>query len=81
MPDPAQIAAREEQLLTEIRSVIDQLDPELGERLRYLHPAQGVPNSVTMPDQYGLFVAEALSLLFRQAAPRPRGRPRSPRGS
>jgi hypothetical protein len=81
MADPAQIAAREEQLLTEVRAVIDQLDPEVGEQLRHLHPGGGVPNSFTMPDQFGLFVAEALALLFRQAAPRRRGRPRKQEAS
>jgi hypothetical protein len=81
MAAPDVIAGRQQELLKEILDIADQLDPEAAERITRLLPNGAMPNSFKTPDEYALVVAEALNLLYRNAAPKRRGRPRKQEAS
>ncbi len=76
-------AQRQEGALNRIREILEKHHPETEERLNVYTPALGsVPNSIKMPDQFDLYVAECLQMfaelldpILEDRKPKKRGRP------
>jgi hypothetical protein len=62
------IFARQHKAITNLRDVIEELDPERGAALRNLSYGGQVPNSSKQPDLYVTYITEAILLLHRRLA-------------
>jgi hypothetical protein len=73
------IAARQNQALTELTSILEHHDPEAAARLAKTNHGHGVPTSPKRPLENATYLAESLFILAqivdRELTPKKRGRP------
>jgi hypothetical protein len=73
------IAARQNQALTELTSILERHDPEAAARLAKTNHGHGVPTSPKRPLENATYLAESLFILAqivdRELTPKKRGRP------
>jgi hypothetical protein len=74
------IAARQNQALTELTTILERHDPEAAARLAKTNHGHGVPTSPKRPLENATYLAESLLILAqivdRELTPKKRGRPR-----
>lgn len=80
MTAPHIIAERQQEALTELRTILERHDPEAASRLAKTNHNRGVPTSPKRPLETVTFLAESTLILAKivdeQLTPRKRGRPR-----
>lgn len=83
MTAPHLIAARQQQALTELTTILERHDPEATTRLAKTNHGGGVPTSPKRPLENATYLAESLLILAqivdRELTPKKRGRPRKTR--
>jgi hypothetical protein len=74
------IAARQQQALTELTSILERHDPEAAARLAKTNHGRGVPTSPKRPLENATYLAESVLILAQivdeRLTPKKRGRPR-----
>jgi hypothetical protein len=80
MTAPHLIAARQQEVLTELTAILERHDPEAAARLAKTNHNHGVPTSPKRPLENATYMAESLLILAqivdRDLTPKKRGRPR-----
>jgi len=80
MTAPHLIAARQQQALTELTTILERHDPEAAARLAKTNHGHGVPTSPNRPLENATYLAESLLILAQvvdeRLTPKKRGRPR-----
>jgi hypothetical protein len=83
MTAPKVIAARQNQALTELTTILERHDPEATTRLAKTNHGHGVPTSPKRPLENATYLAESMLILAKivdeQLTPKKRGRPRKAR--
>jgi hypothetical protein len=80
MTAPHVIAARQNQALTELTTILERHDPEAATRLAKTNHGRGIPTSPKRPLENATYLAESMLILAQivdeQLTPKKRGRPR-----
>ena len=80
MTAPHIIAARQQQALSELTTILEKYDPEAAARLAKTNHGHGVPTSPKRPLENATYLAESMLILAKivdeHLTPKKRGRPR-----
>jgi hypothetical protein len=84
MTAPHIIAARQQQALSELTTILEKYDPEAAARLAKTNHGHGVPTSPKRPLENATYLAESMLILAQIVdellIPKKRGRPRKNAG-